>query len=160
REQNTTFLINKTQFYVERTVESSFLQKYVTGMDLDSSYELKQPEYAMNDGDSQPILAISGKAGDGKTMLLSKFILYLEVTAVMVYISYDNNLLTSTGERLAHDDNFLTNALKIIPGTIVIIIDGLDKGDIHQNRNYQQEFPLNSLNKLIFQNLSIIISCE
>ena len=87
-----TFLLNKTQYFVERPNETSLLLQYVTGdhlnlkafegrsrqnlgMDLRMSLTGTRPK----DDRHQLLLALTGRSGDGKTMLLAKFVQHLEV---------------------------------------------------------------------------------
>ena len=67
------FLLNKTQYYIDRSNERSMLMKYITGDH--SGFVLNQLEKA----DGQPLLALTSQPGDGKTMLLAKFVLDIEV---------------------------------------------------------------------------------
>lgn len=68
-----TFLLNKTQHYIERPDESAALFRYITGDHKDFTLINEQS------GNDQPLLALSSQSGDGKTMLLAKFVLDIEV---------------------------------------------------------------------------------
>ena len=68
-----TFLLNKTQYYIDRSDEHSTLFKYITG---DQKDFLLIKDKAIG----QPLLALSSQSGDGKTMLLAKFVLDIEVS--------------------------------------------------------------------------------
>jgi hypothetical protein len=83
-----TFLLNKTQYYIDRSDEYSTLFKYITG-DYKDLMLIKgnlgtEPDKAAN---GQPLMALSSQPGDGKTMLLAKFVLDIEVN------SYKKNYL-------------------------------------------------------------------
>lgn len=68
------FLLNKTQYYIDRSNEYSMLLKYITGDHED--FVLMGEK-----GNGQPLLALSSLSGDGKTMLLAKFVLDIEVSS-------------------------------------------------------------------------------
>jgi hypothetical protein len=72
-----TFLLNKTQFYVDRPTEYSCLLKYITGDHKD--FTLIEGSDPDADANLQPLMSVTGRSGDGKTMLLGKFVLDIEV---------------------------------------------------------------------------------
>ncbi|CAF2483758.1 unnamed protein product [Rotaria sp. Silwood2] len=186
--QMTTFLLNKTQFFVDRPNEFSLLLKYITGDHKD--LKLNSPTDAKSEN-AQPLMAVTGRSGDGKTILLGKFVLTIEekfqnrfflfyyfldgafhanashfmLTTLKQkldkYLEENNLISPKTGERLKiTDDTFLSDAIALLPIPLLIIVDGLDKGDIHQNRRYGEEFPFSYLNELMTDHTYIIISCE
>lgn len=68
-----TFLLNKTQHFIDRPIEYASLLKYVTG-------EYKSSDDTSTDkSNGQPLMAVLSQPGDGKTMLLAKFVLDIEV---------------------------------------------------------------------------------
>lgn len=69
-----TFLLNKTQYYTDRPDEYSALLKYITG-------DHKDLVLMKDKTNHQPLLALAGQPGDGKTMLLAKFVLDIEVNS-------------------------------------------------------------------------------
>lgn len=76
------FLQNKTQFYVDRLGELAILMAYVTGDHEDlTRFEGKKNESgtALNTERKQPLMLVTGASGNGKSMLLAKFVLHLEV---------------------------------------------------------------------------------
>ncbi|CAF1487348.1 unnamed protein product [Adineta ricciae] len=186
--QMNTFLLNKTQFFVDRHEEFSILLKYVTGEQMDLNLLTGM---AGAEEKNIPMMAIKGRPGDGKTMLLGKFALHLEETMkdkfflfyhfldgafhpnVSTYINshlkqkldryIEQNKLISphTGERPAiTSDNFISQAISLLPVPFVIIIDGLDKGDIHHQRKYREEFIFYNYEMLASDHTYIILSCE
>ncbi|CAF3448662.1 unnamed protein product [Rotaria sp. Silwood1] len=77
------------------------------------------------------------------------------------YLEENNIISSKTGERLKiTDDSFLSDAINLLPIPLLIIVDGLDKGDIHQRRKYREEFPFFYLQELMTDHTYIIISCE
>ena len=68
------FLLNKTQYYIDRSDEYSALLKYIAGDHKD--FVLMKEK-----ANGQPLLALSSQSGDGKTMLLAKFVLDIEVSS-------------------------------------------------------------------------------
>ncbi|CAF0801098.1 unnamed protein product [Adineta steineri] len=188
QKQMTTFLLNKTQFFVDRPEEFSALVKYVTGVHDD--FTLLYRKVSHPEG-HPPMLAIRGQAGDGKTMLLGKFVLHIEEKMKDKFLLFyhfldgafhpnashfmynalvkkldkyleDNNLQYSeAGERLlTTSETFLPRAIELLSIPLVIIIDGLDKGDIHQQRKYCNEFPFSSYRDLRSDHTYIVLSCE
>lgn len=98
-DQMINFLVNKTQCYVDRPHEFGQLMKYIAGdlqnLTLQDGKLGKQSTAEILNGfcrnfqgskpleDMQkPIMALRGKSGDGKTMLLAKLALYIEVIPV------------------------------------------------------------------------------
>ncbi|CAF1128328.1 unnamed protein product [Adineta ricciae] len=178
------FLLNKTQYYVDRSSERSMLMKYITGDH--SGFVLNQSEKAIG----QPLLALTSQPGDGKTMFLAKFVLDIEETmkdkAIIYYyfaegayqdgthfilnnlqmkfLKYldDNDIKSSkTNEKFNFsDDSFLEDAIAAIPIPIIIIVDGLEKGDLHHDRVYKDTFPFLWFSSLLSNHTYIIISTE
>jgi hypothetical protein len=72
-----TFILNKTQYYIDRSDEYSTLFKYITDDHKDFMLIKEKLETEPND---QPLLALTSQSGDGKTMLLAKFVLDIEVS--------------------------------------------------------------------------------
>ena len=72
----STFLLNKTQYYINRPDEYSALSKYITGDHKD--FTLIKDRLATE----QPLMVLSSQSGDGKTMLLAKFVLDIEVNSL------------------------------------------------------------------------------
>ncbi|CAF0736436.1 unnamed protein product [Rotaria sordida] len=188
QKQMNTFLLNKTQYFVDRPNEFSFLFKYITGDHKDLT--LISPTDTTSEN-AQPFLALTGRSGDGKSILLGKFVLNIEekfqnkfflfyyfldgafhanashfmLTSLKQkldkYLEENNLISPKTGERLKiTDDTFLSDAIGLLPIPLLIIVDGLDKGDIHHNRKYKEEFPFSNLNELMTDHTYIIISCE
>ena len=67
------FLLNKTHYYIDRPDEYATLLKYITGDHQDLVCTKEKAH-------GQPLLALSSQSGDGKTMLLAKFVLDIEVS--------------------------------------------------------------------------------
>ncbi|CAF4239056.1 unnamed protein product [Rotaria magnacalcarata] len=172
QQQMNTFLLNKTQIFVDRPKEFASLLKYVAGDHKDFSLI---DGGSSNKENAQPLMALTGRSGDGKTMLLAKFVLTIEETQQNKFLLFyyffdgsfhaqashfmftslkqklykyldDNNVISpKTNERLKiTDDTFLSDAIELLSTPLVIVVDGLDKGDVHQTRLYGQEFPFNS----------------
>lgn len=57
-------------------------------------------------------------------------------------------------------DTFLQDAIAAISIPIIIIVDGLDKADLRQQRKYQHEFPFLWLSSLVTDHTYIIISAQ
>lgn len=74
-----TFLLNKTQYYIDRSDEYATLFKYITGDHKDFILIKDQLGTESNTANVQPLMALSSEPGDGKTMLLAKFVLDIEV---------------------------------------------------------------------------------
>jgi signal recognition particle GTPase len=72
------FLLNKTQLYIDQTSEFAALLAYITGAHDDLKLLNGQPENELNEND-QPLIGVTGVSGSGKTMLLAKLALYIEV---------------------------------------------------------------------------------
>ena len=70
------FLLNKTQFFIECPNELAHLNRYITGDHED--FQLIEGEYPMQET-HRPLMAFRGQSGSGKTILLSKLALYIEV---------------------------------------------------------------------------------
>ncbi|CAF4588702.1 unnamed protein product [Rotaria sp. Silwood1] len=188
QKQMTTFLLNKTQYFVDRPNEFSILFKYITGDHKD--LKLISATDAKNEN-VQPLMVVTGRSGDGKSILLGKFVLAIEEKFPSKFFLFyhfldgafhanashfmlttlkqkldkyleENNIISSkTGERLKiTDDSFLSDAINLLPIPLLIIVDGLDKGDIHQRRKYREEFPFFYLQELMTDHTYIIISCE
>ncbi|CAF3689165.1 unnamed protein product [Adineta steineri] len=182
KEMNT-FLLNKTQYYIDRSDEYSALFKYITGDHKDF--------ILINDkANGQPLMALSSQPGDGKTMLLAKFVLDMEEKmkdkAIIYYyfaegvyqygshftltnlqsklLKYlnDNDIKSpKTNEKFDYsDDTSLEDVIAAIPIPVIIIVDGLEKGDVHHTRNYEDEFPFLWLSSLLSNHTYIIISTE
>ncbi|CAF4116094.1 unnamed protein product, partial [Rotaria magnacalcarata] len=75
QQQMNTFLLNKTQIFVDRPKEFASLLKYVAGDHKDFSLI---DGGSSNKENAQPLMALTGRSGDGKTMLLGKFVLTIE----------------------------------------------------------------------------------
>jgi len=75
-----TFILNKTQYYIDRSDEYSKLFKYIT--DDHKDFIETEPDKA----NGQPLLALTSQSGDGKTMLLAKFVLDIEVNYKKKYL--------------------------------------------------------------------------
>ena len=82
QKQMANFLQNKTQYYVDRLDELAILMAYVTG----DHENLTRIEGKKNESGTvwnverkQPVMLVTGPSGNGKTMLLAKFVLHLEV---------------------------------------------------------------------------------
>ena len=95
------FLLNKTQYYIDRSNEYSAVVKYVTG-------DHKDLVLMKEKANGQPLLAVSSQSGDGKTMLLAKFVLDIEVSSkstkvAKMYFYFD----TTTGEDEGRSDYLL-----------------------------------------------------
>lgn len=76
-----TFLLNKTQYYIDRSDEYSALFKYITGDHKDFTLIKDKLENESDKANDQPLMALSSPPGDGKTMLLAKFVLDIEVNS-------------------------------------------------------------------------------
>ena len=76
-----TFLLNKTQYYIHRSDEYSALFKYITGDHKDFMLIKDKLGTEPDKANVQPLMASSSESGDGKTMLLAKFVLYIEVSS-------------------------------------------------------------------------------
>ena len=76
-----TFLLNKTQYYIDRSDEYSTLFKYITGDHKDFMLIKDKFGTELDKANGQPLLALSSQSGDGKTMLLAKFVLDVEVSS-------------------------------------------------------------------------------
>lgn len=74
-----TFLLNKTQYYIDRPDEYSALFKYITGDHKDFVLIKEELGNETDIANLQPLMALSSQPGDGKTMLLAKFVLDIEV---------------------------------------------------------------------------------
>ncbi|CAF5152596.1 unnamed protein product, partial [Rotaria magnacalcarata] len=74
----------------------------------------------------------------------------------------DNNIKSpKTNEKFNFgDDTFLEDAVAVISIPIIIVVDGLEKGDLHHQRNYMHEFPFLWLSSLLSNQTYIIISTE
>jgi hypothetical protein len=97
KEMNT-FLLNKTQYYIDRPDEYLALFKYITGDHKDFTL-VKEPDKA-ND---QPLMVLSSQSGDGKTMLLAKFVLDIEVKSLTKYINcFEIDITIGKNERQSY----------------------------------------------------------
>lgn len=74
-----TFLLNKTQYYIDRSYEYALLFKYIMGNHTDFTVVNDQSETDSMKANQVPLLALLSQPGDGKTMLLAKFVLDIEV---------------------------------------------------------------------------------
>jgi hypothetical protein len=77
-----TFLLNKTQYYIDRSDEYLALFKYITGDHKDFTLMKDKLETEPDKANDQPLMALSSQSGDGKTMLLAKFVLDIEVNSL------------------------------------------------------------------------------
>ncbi|CAF1350468.1 unnamed protein product [Rotaria sordida] len=189
KEMNT-FLLNKTQYYIDRSDEYSTLFKYITGDHKDFMLIKDKLGIESDKANDQPLMALSSQPGDGKTMLLAKFVLDIEEkmkdkTIIYYYFANgayqdeshfiltnlqlkllkyldDNNIKSpKTNERFHFgDDTFLEDAVAAITIPIIIIVAGLEKGDLHHKRNYKDEFPFLWISSLLSNHTYIIISTE
>lgn len=78
------FLLNKTQYYVDRISEFEILKLYITGNHEDlTKIDDKDNELnlSLKTERKVPLMLVTSPSGDGKTMLLAKFVLHLEVNA-------------------------------------------------------------------------------
>lgn len=80
-----TFLLNKTQYYIDRSDEYSALLKYITGDHKDFTL-IKGLGTEQDQANGQPLMALSSQPGDGKTILLAKFVLDIEVKSLKKYV--------------------------------------------------------------------------
>lgn len=78
KEMNT-FLLNKTQFYIDRSDEYTRVLNYVTGTHQDLVLINDQLRADSDKVHGQPVMALISQPGDGKTMFLGKFVLDIEV---------------------------------------------------------------------------------
>ncbi|UJR29657.1 hypothetical protein I4U23_017205 [Adineta vaga] len=184
--QMNIFLLNKTQFYIDRSDEYQILMKFIT----DDQKDLTLINGKLNQINNQPLLALSSQIGDGKTMLLAKFVLDIQEkmkdNAIIYYyfsegafedgthfilnnlqlklLKYlnDNDIKSpKTNEKFQFaDETFLQDAIAAISIPIIIIVDGLEKADLHHKRNYNHEFPFLWLSSLLSNHTYIIISTE
>lgn len=92
-----TFLINKTQLYVERPDESSVLMKYITNNHQD--LELFEDDSNTEKTNYQPLMAVVTPPGFGKTTFLAKFILNIEVKFKFKSFYLNNFRFLETNER-------------------------------------------------------------
>ena len=76
-----TFLLNKTQYYIDRSDEYSALFKYIIGDHKDFMLIKNKLGTESHKANDQPLMALSSHPGDGKTMLLAKFVLDIEVNS-------------------------------------------------------------------------------
>ncbi|UJR37208.1 hypothetical protein I4U23_029917 [Adineta vaga] len=188
QKQMNTFLLNKTQFFVDRSEEFSMLLKYISDDPIDGK---KPHKISADPVDHQPIMSIVSPAGDGKTMLLGKFVLHIEETMkdkfflfyhfldgafhptgssfmhanltqkLNKYLDEHQLISPNTGERPnVTDENFIREAIALLPVPFVIIIDGLDKGDIHHQRKYHEEFLFANYKDLASNHTYMLISSE
>lgn len=74
-----TFLLNKTQYYIDRSDEHAMLFKYITGDHQDFMVINDKLGIEPNKANGQPLMALSSQPGEGKTKLLAKFVLDIEV---------------------------------------------------------------------------------
>ena len=74
-----TFLLNKTQYYIDRSHEYALLFKYITGDHTDFTVVNDKSGTESMKANHVPLLALLSQQGDGKTMLLAKFVLDIEV---------------------------------------------------------------------------------
>jgi hypothetical protein len=81
-----TFLLNKTQYYIDRSDEYLALFKYITGDHKDFTLIKGKLGTEPDKANDQPLMALSSQSGDGKTMLLAKFALDIEVNSLKKYI--------------------------------------------------------------------------
>jgi len=81
-----TFLLNKTQYYIDRSDEYLALFKYITGDHKDFTLIKDKLGTEPDKANDQPLMALSSQSGDGKTMLLAKFVLDIEVNSLKKYI--------------------------------------------------------------------------
>ncbi|CAF1677389.1 unnamed protein product [Rotaria magnacalcarata] len=164
QQQMNTFLLNKTQIFVDRPKEFASLLKYVAGDHKDFSLI---DGGSSNKENAQPLMALTGRSGDGKTMLLAKFVLTIEETQQNKFLLFyyffdgsfhaqashfmftslkqklykyldDNNVISpKTNERLKiTDDTFLSDAIELLSTPLVIVVDGLDKVNMHTDLIY------------------------
>ena len=99
QKQTNNFLLNKTQFYVERTNEFSSLIKYVSnerkklhfiqGTDASARFSGSSDD----DGYYRPLMLVKGRSGQGKTVLLSRFVLHIEVIFFQTKTSMNENFI-------------------------------------------------------------------
>jgi hypothetical protein len=89
-----TFLLNKTQYYIDRSDEYSALFKYITGDHKDFTLIKGKLETEPDKTNDQPLMALSSQSGDGKTMLLAKFVLDIEVNSLKKYIKSQLEILS------------------------------------------------------------------
>ncbi len=89
-----TFLLNKTQYYIDRSDEYLALFKYITGDHKDFTLIKGKLGTEPDKANDQPLMALSSQSGDGKTMLLAKFALDIEVNSLKKYIKSQLDTLT------------------------------------------------------------------
>jgi hypothetical protein len=90
----TTFLLNKILLYVDRISEFAILLAYITGdhedlIVIDGKNEsifslqvwllINLLGIVSKQENEKPLMAVTGQSGSGKTMLLAKFVLQIEV---------------------------------------------------------------------------------
>lgn len=96
----TSFLLNKTQFYVERTDEFELLFDFLSKDPKKLSLirgDNAGKENSTDQNEKQPILALKGRSGEGKTSLLAKFVLHIEVNRMITKSSANRWFSLSQG---------------------------------------------------------------
>jgi hypothetical protein len=81
-----TFLLNKTQYYIDRPDQYLALFKYITGDHKDFTLIKDKLGTELDKANNQPLMALSSQEGDGKTMLLAKFVLDIQVNSFKTYL--------------------------------------------------------------------------
>jgi hypothetical protein len=88
------FLLNKIQYFIDRSHEYSMLLKYITGNHKDFMLIEHRLDTQSDSAKSQPLLALSSQSGDGKTMLLAKFVIDIEVSSKQDFLKFISTLIS------------------------------------------------------------------